>query len=160
MIVNFLYDALFSAIAAIGFSAISNPSKKAYLFCALIAAIGHSVRYLFLNQNLIEINIIPSTATASFIIGILAVLLSPLVKIPAETFLYPSLLPMIPGIYAYKAFGGLAMCIFHSKEVAFLHYFYLFMNNALVCLFIIIGMVVGGTLPVFLLKGIAYRTTR
>ena len=32
-----------------------------------------------------------------------------------ETFLFPSLLPMIPGIYAYKAFGGLAMCISASS---------------------------------------------
>lgn len=52
------------------------------------------------------------------------------------------------------------MCLLHTDETGFLHYFYLFSTNGLVCLFIIIGMVIGGTLPVFLLKKIAYRATR
>ncbi len=160
MIEKFLYDAFFAAIAAIGFSAISNPPKTAYIYCALIAAAGHSARFLLMTPEVGALNIIPATAVASLIVGCLAVILSPVAKIPAETFLFPSLLPMIPGIYAYKTFGGLAMCLFHDSETDFLHYFYLFSNNGFVCLSIIIGMVVGGTLPVFLLKRIAYRATR
>lgn len=46
MITEFLQDALFAAIAAIGFAAISDPPRKAYLYCATIAAAGHSVRFL------------------------------------------------------------------------------------------------------------------
>ena len=160
MIEEFFSDAFFAAIAAIGFSAISNPPRKAYLFCALIAAAGHSIRFLLMSPGLMDMPIIPASARASFVIGLLAVLLSPLARIPAETFLFPSLLPMIPGIYAYRAFGGLAMCLFHTTETDFYHFFYLFSTNGLVCLFIIFGMVVGGTLPVFILKRIAYRATR
>lgn len=160
MIENFLYDAFFAAIAAIGFSAISNPPRMAYLYCALIAAAGHSVRFLLMAPELAAMSIIPATAVASLVVGCLAVVLSPLAKIPAETFLFPSLLPMIPGIYAYKTFGALAMCLLHNGETDFLHYFYLFSSNAFVCVSIIIGMVIGGTLPVFLFKRIAYRATR
>lgn len=160
MIEEFFSDAFFAAIAAIGFSAISNPPGKAYLFCALIAAAGHSIRFLLMSPGLMDMPIIPASAIASFVIGLLAVLLSPLARIPAETFLFPSLLPMIPGIYAYRAFGGLAMCLFLTTETDFYHFFYLFSTNGLVCLFIIFGMVVGGTLPVFILKRIAYRATR
>ncbi len=160
MIENFLSDAFFAAIAAIGFSAISNPPRKAYIFCALIAATGHSIRFLLMSPELGQMSIVPASAIASSVIGLLAVLLSPFAKIPAETFMFPSLLPMIPGIYAYKSVGALAMCLLHTDETGFLHYFYLFSTNGLVCLFIIIGMVIGGTLPVFLLKKIAYRATR
>lgn len=160
MIEKFFSDAFFAAIAAIGFSAISNPPRKAYIYCALIAATGHSIRFLLMSPELVGMAIIPASAIASFVIGLLAVVLSPCAKIPAETFLFPSLLPMIPGIYAYKAFGGLAMCLLHTSEADFHHYFYLFSTNGLVCLFIIAGMVIGGTLPVFMLKRIAYRATR
>lgn len=161
MIEKFFSDALFAAIAAIGFSAISNPPRKAYLFCALIAAVGHSVRFLLMDADLADMNIIPATAIAAFIVGCLTVFVSPFAKIPAETFLFPSLLPMIPGIYAYKAFGGLAMCIFKGVgEEASVHCQYLFINNVLTCLFIIIGMVAGGILPIFIFKRIAYRATR
>ena len=42
LIWKMLQDGLFAAIAAIGFSAISRPPKQAFLWCALIAATGHS----------------------------------------------------------------------------------------------------------------------
>ena len=49
MFSQFFQDALFAAIAAIGFAAISNPPKRAYLYCAIIAAIGHSTRFLLMS---------------------------------------------------------------------------------------------------------------
>lgn len=160
MLLQVLQDALFAAIAAIGFASISNPPKKAYLFCAIIAAVGHSARYLLMHSSLFDIHIVAASAVAAFIVGSLAVLLSPYGKMPAETCLFPSLLPMIPGIYAYKAFGGLMMCLTHGGEVEFDHYFFLFASNGLTCIFILLGMVVGGTLPIFLFKKIAFQATR
>lgn len=158
MIMQILQDALFAAIAAVGFAAISNPPKKAYLFCAIIAAVGHSARFVMMND--FGLHIIVATTLAAFIVGTLAVLLCPLGKMPAETCLFPSLLPMIPGIYAYRAFGGLMMSLMHGGETEFNHYFFLFANNGLTCLFILLGMVVGATLPIFLLKKISFQATR
>lgn len=160
MILQFLQDALFAAIAAIGFAAISRPPKQAYPYCALIAAIGHSSRFLLMQSDCFHFHIVTATTSASLIIGLLAVLLSSKSRVPAETFLYPSLLPMIPGIYAYKTFGGLAMCIYHSTEEAFDHYFYLFISNGLTCFFILTGMAIGATVPIFLMKRISFQATR
>ena len=160
MFVEFFQDALFAAIAAIGFSAISNPPRRAYLYCAAIAAIGHSVRFGLMNPLVMDMSIIPASAIAAFVIGLLAVFLSSSAHVPAETFLFPSLLPMIPGIYAYKAFGGLAMCLIHSSEDQFSHWFYLFANNGLTCMFVIFGMVIGATLPIFMMQRISFRATR
>ena len=158
MLVEFLQDALFAAIAAIGFSAISNPPRRAYLFCAVIAAVGHSVRFLLMECA--GWHIVPASASASLLIGVLAVLISPKTRIPAETYLYPSLLPMIPGIYAYRTFGALVMCLYRGTEDSFLHYFYLFAQNGMTCFFILLAMVVGATLPMFLLPKISFQATR
>lgn len=160
MFSQFFQDALFAAIAAIGFAAISNPPKRAYLYCAIIAAVGHSSRFLLMSTPMLHLHIVAATTIAAFVIGILAVLFSPLAKTPAETCLFPSLLPMIPGMYAYRAFGGLAMCLYHGSEGEFSHYFYLFANNGLTCLFILLGMTIGATLPIFLLKKISFQATR
>ena len=160
MVLQVLQDAIFAAIAAIGFAAISNPPKKAYLFCAIIAAAGHSARYLMMNSSFLDIHIVAASTIAAFIVGTLAVLLSPCGKMPAETCLFPSLLPMVPGIYAYKAFGGLMLCLTHGGEADFSHYFFLFASNGLTCLFILLGMVVGGTLPIFFFKNISFQATR
>lgn len=158
MFAQMIQDALFAAIAAIGFAAISNPPRKAYLWCALIAAIAHSLRFLLINA--FEWHIVVATTVVSLLIGIIAVIISPGTKIPAETYLYPSLLPMIPGIYAYKTFGALAMCLYVGAEGDFMHYFYLFVSNGFTCFFILMGMVIGAASPIFFLQRISFRATR
>jgi uncharacterized membrane protein YjjB (DUF3815 family) len=108
------------------------------------------------------LHIVAASTIAAFVIGTLAVLLSPISKTPAETCLFPALLPMIPGIYAYKTFGGLVMCLIHTADgpETFNYYFYQFASNGITCTFIIGGMVVGATLPIFMLKKISFQATR
>lgn len=159
-LLNILQDAFFAAVAAIGFAAISRPPRRAYLFCALIAAVGHSLRYCLMAGVLANMHIVGATFVAAFVVGTLAVFLSPVAGTPAETCLFPALLPMIPGIYAYKACAGLAMCVLHQTPEAFEHYFYLFGSNALTTLFILLCMVIGATVPIFIFKKVSFRATR
>lgn len=159
MIVEIIEDGLFAAIAAIGFAAISRPPKRAYVFCALLAAAGHSLRYVLMTSES-GVHIVVATTLAAFVVGLMAVLFSPVAKVPAETCLFPSLLPMIPGIYAYKSFGGLAMCLFGPGNESYQYYFYQFSFNGMMCVFILLGMVIGATVPIFLFKKISFRATR
>ena len=153
-------DALFAAIAAIGFACISKPPSRAYRCCALIAAIGHSIRYMLVEAPGLEIHIVPATLVAATAVGVLAVFLSPYVKCPAETCLFPSLLPMIPGIYAYRSVAGLAMCVLHDNADDFDRYYTLFAHNGLTCMCILLVMVVGATIPVFMFKRVSFSATR
>ena len=160
MLIQILQDALFAAIAAVGFAAISRPPKRAYLYCALIAAVGHSLRFVLMNVWSAHIHIIAATLAAAFVVGTLAVFLSPVAKTPAETCLFPALLPMIPGVYAYKAFAGLAMCIVRDSREAFDYYFYLFAHNYITCGAILLCMVIGPTIPIFIFKNVSFQATR
>ena len=67
---------------------------------------------------------------------------------------------MIPGMYAYKAFGGIAACIFNDNPETFNYYFYQFAYNGLVCVAVLFGMVVAATVPVFIFKKISFQATR
>ena len=158
MIIELLQDALFAALAAIGFSAISNPPRRVYAYCATIAALGHALRFSLMHWA--DMHIALASFCAAFLIGILAVLTSPHAKIPAETSIYPALLPMIPGIFAYKTFAALIMCVYYGGESDFQHYFYLFANNGLTTFFILMALVVGATIPMFLLQKISFQATR
>lgn len=160
MIVEFLKDALLAAMAAIGFGAISRIPLKAYAWCGIIAAAGHSVRYLLLNPDILGLHIVLATFLSAFVIGSLSVFVSPFAKTPAEAYLFPSLLPMIPGIYAYKAFGGLAMCLLGDSRDSFDFYFYQFAHNSFITLGIILAMTIGATIPIFAFKGRAFTATR
>lgn len=161
MWLQILQDALFAAIAAIGFSAISRPPVRAFSYCALIAAVGHSTRFWLMNPEFGPgLHIVAGTLLASLVVGTLAVFLSPFARTPAETCLFPALLPMIPGIYAYKAFGGLALCLFRQGQEAFGFYFYEFAFNGLTCLCILLCMEIGATLPIFLFEKVSFQATR
>ncbi len=62
---------------------------------------------------------------------------------------------MIPGMYAYRSFGAMVMCILGEREAEFNHYFYLF-----TCVAILLGMVAGATVPMFIFKKISFQATR
>ena len=77
-----------AAIAAIGGSAISNPPRYAYYYCAAIAAAGHSLRFVLMHYTDGIFSIIPASFVAALVVGVLAVLLSPHAKTLADTFLF------------------------------------------------------------------------
>lgn len=160
ILINIVEDGLFAAIAAIGFSSISNTPRRAYLACALIAAAGHAVRYVLTLPESGGMHIIPASTAAAFTIGMLAVLFASRIKCPAEVCFFPALLPMIPGMYAYRTIEALISCLYHTQENAFGHYFYLLVYNGLTCSFIILGMVIGATVPVFIFKKLSFTATR
>lgn len=160
MLLAILQDGFFAAIAAIGFASISNPPHSAYKYCALIAAIGHSIRYILMNHEMIHMHIITASFIAAFSIGLFAVFLMPKAKTPAETCLFPALLPMIPGMYAYKMVAALVLCLYNQEETVFNHYLYLFSYNAFSCVVIVLGMVIGATIPIFLFKNTSFQATR
>jgi len=113
-----------------------------------------------MEPGLAGMGIIWASTIAAFVIGILGVLLAPTVKCPAEVCLCPALLPMIPGMYAYRAVAATISCLSATDEPAFNHYLYLLNYNGMTCVFVIIGMVVAVNLPVFMMKRISFQATR
>lgn len=152
-------DALLAAIAAIGFASISRPPMRAYFFCGLIAAVAHSLRMVLMSIPALSFHIVAATIAASFIAGCLAVMFSPVARTPAEACLFPALLPMIPGIYAYRTFGAMARCMMAPSQNA-QEYVPLFFQNALLCAGILCAMVIGATVPIFIFKKTSFRATR
>ncbi|MCR6571436.1 threonine/serine exporter family protein [Campylobacter insulaenigrae] len=99
---SILWDMLFAAITGFGFAYACNPPLKTLFLSALLAAIAHSLRFTLINYFGFETLAI-STFIASFTIGCIGLFLAKIFKTPAEIIAFPALIPMIPGIYAYKA---------------------------------------------------------
>lgn len=156
---NIVEDGFFAAMAAIGFSSISHTPKRTFIISGLAAAAGHALRYVMMSPSLGNINIILASTTAAFVVGLIAVLMAPLVRVPAEACLYPSLLPMIPGMYAYRAVEALISCV-SSSSPDNIGSLYSLAFNSTTCLLIILGMVIGPNIPIFLFKKISFQTTR
>ena len=114
MCAEIFQDAFFAAVAAVGFASISNPPRRAYPYCAFLAAVGHSLRYVLMLPA-VGVHIIPAGTLAAFVVGMLAVWVTPRSKCPAETCFFPALLPMIPGVYAYRTVEAMLLCLYHSE---------------------------------------------
>ena len=101
MITDIITDGLLAAIAAVGFGAISYPPRKAFKYIAILAAAGHALRYTLMNYA--GMDIASSSFCASLAIGLLALWFGRLSHCPLTVLYIPALLPMIPGMYAYKS---------------------------------------------------------
>ena len=153
-----LIDAALAAIAAIGFAVISNPSRKAIAVSALLAAIGHGLRFALIHSGKLDISL--ATFVAASCIGLLSILFARMIHCPAEVFSFPSLLPMIPGLFAYRTILGLIKFMRTTDAVKAQGFMMDFFHNGLTTTFILFALVVGVSLPVLFFPKTSFSVTR
>ena len=76
-----LGDGLLAAVAAIGFAVISNPPRKAIFISALLAAVGHALRFYLIRYTPLDIAM--ASLVAAFTIGMFSMLFAKLIHCPA-----------------------------------------------------------------------------
>ncbi|AQW85967.1 hypothetical membrane protein (DUF3815 domain) [Campylobacter pinnipediorum subsp. caledonicus] len=155
---NFILDAVFAAIAGFGFAYVSSPPKNTLLVSAFIAAIAHSFRYLILHNDILNISL--ATLIASFLAGILGMFFAFRLKVPAEIIAFPALLPMIPGIYAYKSILALFLFIKNDDVAIKSKHLVLFFDNALTTISVALALGVGVSITLLLFYERALMSTR
>lgn len=153
-----LADGFFAAVASIGFAVISNPPRKAIFISALLAAVGHALRYYLMHHTPLDIAM--SSLVAAFTIGLFSMICAKLIHCPAVIFSFPSLLPMIPGMYAYKTVLALMQFIRGGDIVRQNELMVEFFRNGLTTLFIMFALVIGVALPIFMFHKQSFMMTR
>lgn len=159
IVADIFLDALFAAVAAIGFGAISDPPMRALPRIALMAAVGHALRFALMRHAGLDI------ASASFVaalaIGMVSLWLGRGVRCPMTVLYIPALLPMVPGIYAYKTVFSLIMFLQSlDRPDEGMHYMQQFFLNATVSLSVTGLLAAGATLPIFVFNRRAFSMTR
>jgi len=152
-----LIDGLLAAIAAVGFAVISNPPRNAIFVSAILAALGHSLRFFLIKSGL---DISLSTFVAATFIGLLSMLFARIIRCPAEVFSFPSLLPMIPGMFAYRTILTLIRFMQSTDAVKAQGFMLDFFHNGLTTLFILLALVVGVSLPILFFPKLSFSVTR
>ncbi len=159
MMTGIFSDALFAALASIGFGAVSNPKKSSFLYIALLAAIGHSTRYVLM--QMCDVNIAFASFVAALVIGFGSVICARPVRVPMTCLSIPALLPMIPGIYAYKCVFSLIKFLQHLHSPGEgMNYMQAFFLNGAVTMSTVFFLSVGVVIPLFLFKRRATSMTR
>lgn len=154
-----LADAIGAAIAAIGFSVISNPPRRAIPYTALLAAIGHSIRFVLLQFS--GLDLASASFIAAFSIGMLSLLAGSRIFCPATVLYIPALLPMIPGMYAYRTVFSLIKFLQSSgNDSEAIHYLLEIFKNGITTASVLFTLGVGATIPLFIFYKRAFTMTR
>lgn len=103
---DILFDGVFAARGRYRIRGDFRSSGAGIPYIALLAAVGHALRFCLMSYAGIDI------ATASLcavVIGFGSLWLGRGIRCPMTVLYIPALLPMVPGIYAYKTVFALIM---------------------------------------------------
>lgn len=148
-ILNFIYEFglefglefLFSALAALGFAMVFNVPKHALIYCFFGGAIAHTTREFFIVFGFaIEL----STFFSATIVGIIALYFSRRNFIPRPVYTVASIIPLIPGTYAFAAMIALVDMNTHGVNQEMIN---LFIENFLKSISILGAISFGIALP-------------
>ena len=146
-----LSDGFFAAVAAVGFGAVSDPPMRAFPAIALLAAMGHALRFCLMDTG-VDI--------ASVAIGIGSLLLGGRIHCPMTVLFIPALLPMIPGMYAYKTVFSMIMFMQNLDDPSAAGYLAAIVRNGFVTFSVIFMLAAGAAAPIFLFNKRAHSLTR
>ena len=151
-------DGLFATIAGLGFAVISNPPRKALLITAVLACVGHGIRYFLMHHESLMLDQVTASSIAGLSIGLLAIPAAMKIHYPAEGFAFPALLPMVPGMFAYKAIRDLIGLVRTPDTTN--DYVNMFFHNATLTILVMMGMVACCVIPIFIFHKQSYSVTR
>ncbi len=141
LLLGLINDMFFASIPAVGFALVFNVPAHALKYCALGGAIGHGSRYLLMQYG---IPIEWATFFAATIVGMIGVQWSHKVLAHPKVFTVAALIPMVPGVFTYKAM----IAMVEINHLGFTpELFSVLMENFLKAMFIIAGLAVGLAVP-------------
>ena len=141
LIIKIVLEAIFASIASVGFAMVFNVPKHTLIYCAFGGAITFITRTILLDLG---IGVELSTFIASTIIGIIALYWSRKYLIPRPVYTVASIIPMIPGTYAFTAMISLVDMNTHGVTHELIQ---LFIQNGLKAVSILGAISFGLALP-------------
>lgn len=98
MIKELILNMIYCFLATWFFALLMNSPKKVLVYSSLIAAIGYTSYLFFINLGEVRLGFFFGT----LIIVFLGELLARLIKMPATIFIFPAVIPMVPGLGLYQ----------------------------------------------------------
>ena len=145
LFILFLTDAWFAWIPAVGFAMVFNVPRKMLIYCAVGGAFAHSFRFVLMH---FDMPIEWATFMASTSMGFIGLYWSRKHLIPRPVFTVASVIPMIPGGYAFSAMIGLMEINTGGYSLELMQ---VVMENGLRTLFILSALSFGLALPSILI---------
>ncbi|HQR52569.1 MAG TPA: threonine/serine exporter family protein [Burkholderiales bacterium] len=96
-------DALFSALAAVGYAALFGVPPRIAWACLVCGVASHALRTLLMHAG---VQMVAATLVGALAVGFLAQIFARRFRAPAATFAFPGVVAMVPGSFAFRAVVG------------------------------------------------------
>jgi uncharacterized membrane protein YjjB (DUF3815 family) len=135
--------------AAVGFAILFNTPHRILLFVGLGGFVAGLVKFMLIDTT--GSGIVFSTAVAAASVGFTSMLFAQRWKMPALVIAIPSVIPLIPGVFAYRTMLGL-MKLSATVGADYLSILSETIHNGVLTLFIVMVIAIGAVIPIFLIE--------
>ena len=149
-IIALLGKGFWAGFAALGFAILFNVPQRTLIMIWLMGALGGVTKFLLLG---FEVNIPLASLAGASLIGVLSVYAAHNKQAPPLVFSIPSVIPMVPGAFAYRMMLGcmeLAGTTVNSQN--YLKTLAETTNNGLKAIFILIALSAGVAIPMLVTR--------
>ncbi|UJF20094.1 threonine/serine exporter family protein [Vibrio sp. SS-MA-C1-2] len=141
LLLGLINDMFFAMIPAVGFALVFNVPVKALKYCAIGGAIGHGLRYIGLHFGL---SLEWSTLIAASTVGMIGIHWSHRFLAHPKVFTVAAMIPMVPGVFAFKAMIALVQI---NSQGFNPELWAVFIENSLTTMFTVGALAIGLAMP-------------
>jgi uncharacterized membrane protein YjjB (DUF3815 family) len=135
--------------AAVGFAVLFNVPVRTLIAIFCMGMVGGLTKFGLIHYGF---NIILASLAAAIIIGVLSISFAHIRHAPPPVFAIPSVIPLVPGILAYRMMLGLIKLAGDLPKDASNQALIETVNNGLKVMFILMSIAVGVAIPMLLTR--------
>lgn len=140
---------IWCGLAAAGFAVLFNVPARTIFSIGLLGGIGGFTKFLLIRLGCSDVL---SPFCGSALIGLLSIAFAHYKHAPPPVFYIPALIPMIPGVFAYRMMLGMIKLVGDSGAADYTQVLNATVNNGLKVLFIILSLSVGVVIPMLVTR--------
>lgn len=149
MVLEILIKSFWAGIAAIGFAILFNVPRRTLFPIWLLGVAGGLIKFASLE---LHVNIVFASFWAATAVGFFSIQTAHLKKSPPLIFSIPSVIPMVPGFFAYKFMLGLVALTNMDNADTYLKTLVETVNNGAKMMFVLIALGTGVAIPMLLTR--------
>jgi uncharacterized membrane protein YjjB (DUF3815 family) len=144
-----LTKSFWAGIAAIGFAILFNVPRRVIFSIWTLGALGGLIKFSAMN---FEIGIVFASFLGATAIGIVSIQMAHMRNSPPLVFSIPSVIPMVPGIFAYKMMLGMIALASIENTDGYLKTLIETVNNGSKMMFVLISLGIGVAFPMLITR--------
>lgn len=149
IVLEILTKSFWAGLAAIGFAILFNVPRRVIFSIFALGAVGGLIKFTALEFNS---GIVFASFLGATVIGIISIQMAHMRHSPPLVFSIPSVIPMIPGIFAYKMMLGMIALTSIENSDAYMQTLIETVNNGTRMMFVLISLGTGVAIPMLLTR--------